>query len=81
MTMATEWHGTLAESLALNAAVAREFKCDCSHDDEGRIVNPCAGHRWLSSDQRANDGLLFASRISGRLIAEEWRPSRREESS
>jgi hypothetical protein len=52
---------------------AIERNCDCPEVRvQGAASTACGGHRMLAFDQRALDGLLFVSRMAGRLRAEEF---------
>ncbi|HEY1293275.1 MAG TPA: hypothetical protein VGJ60_09355 [Chloroflexota bacterium] len=73
MSTSVLWHGTQTEALELLQALSRN--CACIVTAEGVRVSMCAPHQMLSSDQRAIDGLLFARRISERLLGEEFHPS------
>ena len=67
-----EFHGTSAERDELLAALARN--CTCQPDADGH-TKACPAHDLLH-DQRILDRLIFDRRIRGRLLAEEWYPSR-----
>jgi hypothetical protein len=64
------WNGTDSESYDLLSSVQRH--CACEFDRAGARVRTCPPHDALVHSQRFLDGLLFARRITDRLIAEEW---------
>jgi hypothetical protein len=71
MSASAAWHGRPDEGSALLSAVARH--CTCRFNElTGDVVEVCAPHVMLDTDQRALDGLLFARRIVARLRREEW---------
>lgn len=60
----------------LDLAQAFKHWCACERGAlTGTVTSACAGHRHLAGNkgQALHDHLLFYRRISGRLIAEEWR--------
>jgi hypothetical protein len=64
------WHGTQQESFDLVNAIARN--CTCEFGLMGVRLATCAPHRMLTDDQRALNGLLFARRMTKRLLSEEF---------
>ena len=64
------WHGTHQEASDLLTAALHH--CTCILDDSGLRVTTCPPHAMVFTDQRALDGLLFARRMNGRLLAEEF---------
>jgi len=69
MARRISWNGTTDEALALLHALRAHCECQV---DEGRTVEPCAGHTMLARDQRAIDGLLFMRRTAAQLLSEEF---------
>ena len=69
MARRISWNGTTDEALALLHALRAHCNCQV---DEGRTVEPCAGHTMLARDQRAIDGLLFMRHMAAQLLAEEF---------
>lgn len=62
------FHGTSEEAYALVASL--DHNCTCVKEgDEPKV---CLMHQGILYEQRFADGLLFARRISAKLIAEEW---------
>lgn len=64
------WHGTEQEGRDLVNAIRRN--CACEYDVRGNIRVSCETHRLFVTEQKFLDGLLFARRISDRLLNEEW---------
>jgi hypothetical protein len=67
----TIWKGTEAESFFLLKVVERH--CACEFANTGALVRACGPHVAIVTDQRFLDGLVFARRMAGRLLDEEWR--------
>lgn len=65
MSAAAIWHGGIQEWTKLDTAISNH--CECA---DGKPA--CAAHAMLI-DQKRLDGLLFARRIRGKLLKEEWR--------
>ena len=68
--MAVYWHGTRQEASALLQAISSH--CSCESASRDTRPRRCPPHLMLVEDQRAVNGLLFARRILGRLLLEEW---------
>ena len=68
--MQVVWHGSQQESFDLVNAIARN--CTCEFGLMGVRLATCAPHRMLTEDQRALNGLLFARRMTERLVREEF---------
>ncbi len=64
------WHGTDEESGDLLNAV--RHSCACKYDPEGQLESICTAHDALAHDQGFLDRLLFARRMRGRWIYEEF---------
>lgn len=63
-TVASVWHGTAAQAVALTTAIAHHCTC--------KPPETCAAHRAML-DQRFIDGVLWARWLLPRLKREEWR--------
>ena len=68
--MAVYWHGTRQEGSELLHAISTHCSCDAAAGPTQ--TRRCPPHRMLVEDQRAVNGLLFARKILGRLLLEEW---------
>lgn len=68
--MAVYWHGTRQEGSELLHAISAH--CSCDQAAAPTQARRCPPHRMLVEDQRAVNGLLFARKILGRLLLEEW---------
>ena len=65
----TTWHGTRQEQYEILRAVSHNCAC---HNSFGMVVNTCAAHVMLATDQRALDGLLWERRLTKRRLLEEF---------
>jgi hypothetical protein len=70
VVMAVYWHGTRQEGSELLHAISAH--CSCDPTAGPAQTRRCPPHRMLVEDQRAVNGLLFARKILGRLLLEEW---------
>ena len=68
--MTAEWHGTLREYVDLRRVLSRNCTCEVGLMRIGTRL--CPAHLMLAQDQRALNGLIFARRMSARLLDEEW---------
>ncbi len=74
MAKPVEWHGSDQEARDLAEAIEHHCTCNTSDVSVGGIVW-CGAHD-IASDQRTIDRLLFARRISARLLSEEMEPTK-----
>lgn len=70
------WYGTPDESAALVEAVSHN--CTCEFALMGERITTCPPHNALVTSQRFLNGLLYARRMSEKLLEEEWAPTQPE---
>lgn len=71
MAPSVTWNGTDAEGAELLHVL--QENCTCTRWTSGAVREMCAGHKALTTEQRFNDGLVYARRMRDCLRAEEMR--------
>lgn len=75
--MPATFHGTTSEQDRLTIAINRH--CHCPQTGDGLAPDEsCSVHQFLHN-QRILDGLLAFYRLRGRLLAEEFQPTKAKE--